>query len=410
MKAFYQNTHEPSPHLKPEIQAYQHALSVWETFHAQSKCPALDEEFLTRRAASDNSVDRVLRLLPQGERIPVAFGLFVRFGRNWKPVRQSVFLGEFLPNPSTVERRLLEAAAKGAVKRPRKIPVTVEEFPSRIWKRAQASQCPQRLVTAGWLASIAMLSLHEQHEEDTDQEDPMTFRIPSGDLPDVIDLTALSPVRFLDLKNRVIDRVMDETLAGRFEIFTKEMPAIKAWVLVDTDDRGAGIEKLSAEARTTMESYLITGSLRDHHHTRRLGRLMFRFGLRRLASQCAKVLGYSPWAIGWQFQSISGNTHSRIRKIILRPDSDADAWMTEPALACSAMSIPLWLMDGVARVSSLVALFNKAAECPWIFPRLNHIYQWHLALVGKHEELRQIEQLAPEFAVGLSENPTPCTP
>jgi hypothetical protein len=393
----------------PEIQAYQHALAVWENFHAQSKCPVLDEESLSRRTASENSVDRVLRLLPQGERTPVAFGLFFRYGRNWKPVRQSVFLGEFLPDPSPVERRLLEAAAKGAVKLPEKLPVTVEEFPSRIWKRAQASHCPQRLVTAGWLACNAMFSLHEQHENDTDLEDLMTFRIPSGDLPDVIDLAALSPVRFVDLKNRVIDRLMDETLAGRFQISTEEMPAIKAWALVDTDDRAVGIEKLSAEAQANMESYLIKGGLRDHHHTRRLGRLMFRFGHRRLASQCAKVLGFSPWAHGWQFQSISGNAHARIRKAILRPDSDTDVWMKDPALASSAMSIPLWLMDGVARVSSLVALFNKAAECPWIFPRLQHIYQWHLALAGKHEELRRIEELAPDLAVGLSDKPNATT-
>jgi hypothetical protein len=309
-----------------------------------------------------------------------------------------------------MERRLLEAAARGAVKCPRKIPVTVEEFPSRIWKRAQASQCPNRLVSAAHLAFISIVRLIELHEDDTDLEDLMTFRIPSGDLPEIIDLAALSPVRFLDLKNRIIDRLMEEIRSGRFELTSEVMPAIKAWVLVDTADREEGIVKLSAEARASMEKYLTAGILGDHHHTRRLGRLMFRFGLRRLASQCAKVLGDSPWKMGWQFQAISATAHSRIRKIILRPDSDADAWMKEPALACSSMSLPLWLMDGVERVSELTALFNKSAECPWIFPRLQHIYQWHLALAGKHEELRLIEQLAPDLAVGLSEKPTPAIP
>ncbi len=396
--------------MKPEIHAYQHALAVWENFHAQSKYPVMDEESLTRGAAKDHMLDRILRALPPGERTPTAFGLFVRFGRHWKPLRQASFLGEFLPGPSTVERRLLEAAAKGAVKRPRRLPVTVEEFPSRIWQRARASQCPKRLVIAAYLAFNSMVRLLEQHEDDTDLEDLMTFRIPSGDLPDVIDLAALSPGRFLDLKNRIIDRLMEEFRTGRFELTSEVMPAIKAWVLVDTGNRDEGIANLAAETRAMMERYLTTHRLRDHHHTRRLGRLMFRFGLRRLASQCAKVLGDSPWKLGWQYQAISGNAHARIRKIILRPDSDVDAWMKEPALACSAMTLPLWLMDGVERVSELTALFNKAAGCPWIFPRLQHIYQWHLALAGKHEELRLIEQLAPALAVGLSEKPTPAIP
>ena len=136
-----------------EIQAYQHALAVWENFHSQSKCPVPDEESLTRRGASENSIDRVLRALPQGEQTPVAFGLFVRFGRNWSPLHQTSFLGEFLPGPSPEERNILKAAAKGAVKRPRKRPVTVEEFPSRIWKRAQASP-KSRAAGQRWLAGL----------------------------------------------------------------------------------------------------------------------------------------------------------------------------------------------------------------------------------------------------------------
>ncbi len=391
--------------MNPETQAYQHALAVWEDFHSQTKCPVMDDGCFSRWKASESFFDRILRALPECERMPVAFGLFARYGRNWKPARQASFLSEFLPHPSPVERGILEAAAQGAVKFPHKPPLTVEEFPSRIWKRAHASQNPKRLITASWLALNAMLRLHEKHEDDVDLEDLMTFRIPSGDLADVIDLAALSPVRYLDLKNRIFDRLMDEINAGRFDISTADMPAIRAWVLVDTEERAEGIEKLSAETRASMERYLVGGSLRDHHHTRRLGRLMVRFGLRGLASQCAKVSGYSPWRIGWQFQSICGSSHNRIRKIILRPDSDADAWMREPALACSAMSIPLWLMDGVERVSELTALFNKAEECPWIFPRLQHIYQWHLALAGKFGALHQIEHLAPDLAVGLSEEP-----
>jgi len=406
-----QDNRNQNSDLKTEIQAYQHALAVWENFHSLSKCPVLDVESLTRREASENLVDRVLRSLPPCEQTPVAFGIFIRFGRNWKPLRQTSFLGEFLPNPSPIERGILEAAAKGAVKRPRKIPVTVEEFPSRIWKRAQATQSPTRLINAAWMASNAMLRLHEQYEDDViDPEDLTTFRIPSGDMLNVIDLAALSPIHLRDLKTRIIDRLMDEVRAGRYEISMEEMPAVKAWVLVDTNERADGIEKLSAEARATMTNYLNHHKLRDYHHTHRLGRLLFRFGLRRLSAQCAKVIGYLPWELGWQFQAICGSAHTRVRRIILRPNSDIDAWMREAALACSSMSIPLWLMDGVERVSELTTLFQKAEECPWIFPRLQHIYQWHLALAGKFEELGAIETLSPDLAIGLSKQPSPSIP
>jgi hypothetical protein len=79
--------------------------------------------------------------------------------------------------------------------------------------------------------------------------------------------------------------------------------------------------------------------------------------------------------------------------------------MSDPALACSSITIPLWLTDGVERVSSLSSLFFRAAECPWMFPRLQHIYQWHLALAGKQEALREIAQFTPDLAAGLSETP-----
>ena len=41
----------------------------------------------------------------------------------------------------------------------------------------------------------------------------------------------------------------------------------------------------------------------------------------------------------------------------MQPSTDADAWQHEPALACSEMTSPLWLMDGVSRVSERVTLF-----------------------------------------------------
>lgn len=265
--------------MKPEIQAYQHALFIWERFQSESRYVP-DEASLLSGVPSANLVDGFLRLMPPAERKSAAFGLFIRFARNWSPLRQSSFLGEFLPGPSPMERRLLEAGAEGALKPPCKLPITLEEFPSRIWKRAQAYGSPGRLVSAACLSFNAMINLREQHEDDTDLEDLMTFRIPSGDLPLVIDLAALPPVESHELKQRVIDRLMKELRAGRFEISTEDMPAIKAWVRSDVEEGKAFIEKLAAEARRTIENYLASGSLRDYHHTRRLGRLMFRCGWR----------------------------------------------------------------------------------------------------------------------------------
>ena len=392
--------------MTQEVHAYQHALRIWKDYHTRTSGSGLADRLHHPNEASPEQLAELLRWIPGAERAPVAFGCFLKGAGKWRPLQQTGFLGEFLSSSGPMERGILEAAARGALKYPENLPLTLEEFPSRIWKRALAANSPARLAIAGQQAVRAMGRLFARHEEDSDLENLMTFRIPSGDLPDVMDLASLSPARFVVLKSRIIDRIMDEVRLNCFEITMEDMPVIRAWVLVETNELEDGIERLAAEARVSMEKYLATGSLRDRHHTRRLGRLMFRFGQRRLSSQCAKVLGHSPWRIGWQFQSISGAAHACVRRAILRPGQVADDWMREPALACSAMSIPLWLTDGVERVSNLVDLFRQAADCPWLFPRLQHIYQWHLALAAKHAELRQIEGIAPDLAIGLSGKPS----
>lgn len=389
--------------MNSESKAYQHALSAWVNFHSQSKCPVFDEESLTRRVATENILDRILRALPPVERTPTAIGLFVRAARNWSSGRKSAFLEEFLPSPSPIVSDLLQASAKGEVNRPRRLPVTLEEFPSRIWQRAQASRSPERLVGAAYLAFNTMVRLIEQHEDDTDLEDLMPFWIPSGDLPNLIDLAALPPAYTHHLKDRILEQLMEKLRRGHFQPSFKDLSSIKAWVLLNSEEGPPLIEKLASEARETAEQHIKSGQLRYPYDTCRFGRLMFRFGLRRLSYKCAKALGDSPWINGWHFQVVSADVHSRIRQVILKQNCDVDAWMTDPALACSAMTIPLWLADGVERVSELTSLFYRTADCPWMFPRLQHIYQWHLAIAGKQAALREIEQLAPDLAVGLSE-------
>lgn len=385
-----------------ETKAYQHALSVWQNFHSTTRIPAVDGSLPTRRIAWEDYQDRILRALPPVERTPSAIGLFVRNARRWSTERKRGVLAEFVPSPPPAVGEFLKAAAMGAVIRPRKLPVTLEEFPSRIWQRALASRSPERLVSASYLACHAMARHMERHRHDTVLGDLMPFWNSAGDLPCLIDLAALPPADPQHLKDRILERLMEKLRSGDFQPSFKDMESIKTWVLAKSEEGPSLVETLASEANETAAQRIKDGRLRLPYDTRRLGRLMFRLGFRRHSYHCAKALGKSPWKNGWQHQVVSAEFHSRIRR---RIHHSTDSWLSDPALACSSMTIPLWLTDGVERASSLSSLFFRATECPWLFPRLQHIYQWHLALAGKQEALREIAQLAPELAVGPSEIP-----
>lgn len=66
------------------------------------------------------------------------------------------------------------------------------------------------------------------------------------------------------------------------------------------------------------------------------------------------------------------------------------------------MSLPLWLVDGVSRVPELTQLFNQAAAFPWIFPRLYHVFQWHLAIAGKRQALKEVSGMCTDNDLGLT--------
>lgn len=387
--------------LNPESHAYQHALSVWMNFHAASKRLMRNDESAPEANSPETLLGLVLPILPPGERRAAAIGTFVRFGGGWSPIRQSTFLGELIPGPNAAERRLLEAAARGAISRPQRIPVTLEEFPSRIWKRAMASGSMDRLAAAAHLASQAALRLLGLYSGQDTLDDLANLHSPLGDVPQLIDLLALPPGDTAHLKNRIFDCINEAIEAGRFQPAFKDLASIKAWSLVDAEAGVPLFAELVSEMQDTAAKRTKNGTLSRPYDTRRLGRLMLRFGARRHSYSCAKALGDSPWSVGWQFQIVSPAFHTRIRKLILRPEIDQDRWKKEPALACSAMTIPLWLSDGEARVTELTAIFKQADECPWLFPRLQAIYQWHLALGGKTKALEEIGQFAPELALGL---------
>ena len=398
--------------LEPESLVYQRAFNEWETLHARTNELHLRDVLMDPDDTPVSGIAAALRALPPPERFPVAFGVFLRSASRWSSIEQTVFLGEFLPGPTAIERRLLEAAARSALTMPEKLPVTLEEFPSRIWKRSVASGSPARIETAAHLAVHAMMVLMDQYEDTAECEVPkigvleigeeMEIHVPSGDLEPVIDLLALPPFTLPEMKIRVLDKVERDTIEEHSLFLTEQYTAFYAWALADTCEGPDRINIVVREAASMVRKQQRRRNLYRHHHTQRLGRLLFRLGHRRDSMRCAKAVGISPWAEGWQHQAVTREAHTRIRSLLLKPGRTGDAWQYEPTLACSAMSVPLWLTEAVNRVAELTELFNKAHECPWIFPRLHHVYQWHLALPGKQAALHEIEAMAPEFAVGLA--------
>lgn len=65
------------------------------------------------------------------------------------------------------------------------------------------------------------------------------------------------------------------------------------------------------------------------------------------------------------------------------------------------MSLPLWLVDGVSRVAELTRLFDNAGAFPWVFPKLHHVFQWHLAISGNMQALREVEGMSKCHALGI---------
>ena len=302
------------------VQAYQHALCQWQAFNASTSSPGHGDCLWQCETRAPEEISRLLRLLPGGERRPVAFGVFFKVAGHWSPLEQTVFLGEFLSGPSLLERRLLEAAARGALHCPEKLPVTVDEFPSRIWQRAQASQAPARLVAAACLAVNAMACLLDGYADEPLNLTPdlsklqpgesMAFHVPAGDLPAELDLVALTPTPLRELKLRVLARLEADILAETLPLLSEMFPSMSAWTLPDDHpERASMIDRITLEASASAGQYQRNPSIYHHHHTRRLGRFMVRLGQRGLAIRCAKAIGFAPWERGWQHQGQQLPTH-----------------------------------------------------------------------------------------------------
>jgi hypothetical protein len=392
---------------EPESLAYQAAFNQWEEFQSKATDLGLGARLRALETTPASDIAMALHALPPAERAPVAFGVFLTAAHRWRPCEQSVFLGEFLTAPSAVERYILEAAARGVLKPPAKLPVTVEEFPSRLWHRAVASGVPARIVAAGHQSVLAMLRLIDQYGDEEEDGMPGTgdgeeFRPSSDDLPAIMDLLGLPPTTLPEMKDRVLGRIAKDVTANRVAYTKEQLKRVAVWTFAGTPEGPKHVAEIINQSANLLRYPQIVKSTSGYRYAYGLGRFLFRLGLRGKSMYFARLLGLSPWAHGWQFQAIARDAHARIRKLLVKPGMMVDAWQQDPALACSAMSLPLWLTVAVSRVPALLGLFHHAHACPWVFPRLHHVFQWHLALAGKQSALSEIEIFSPDCSVGLA--------
>jgi hypothetical protein len=393
--AFFQN-------LLPESLAYQNALGHWRDFQEDVKTLRLDQMLARPGCFGKRVYMEALNLLPPAERRPVLFGELARYAKEFFPSDHARIQQKILPDASAFELDALEAVRRGEIVLPTKLPITLERFPSRIWQRALASGSSQRLVTAGCQGVDQVLRLLFEIHELSDMAGENVIRLPIGDLPEFVDLIALAPRQHLGLKNQLIESLTAYVEAGRSPLMKEMFGMIPAWVFLDDEGGYLRISPLIQEARSlTHELERGENRLKARHRLLTLGRFFFRLGQRGESLRCARALGLSAWAEYWQDQCIGNKAHESLRRHMLRPETDAEAWQREPALACSSMTLPLWLGDGVCRLAALTRLFNHSSEFPWVFPQLYHVFQWHLAIAGRHDVLKQIERISPEDSLGL---------
>lgn len=386
--------------MEPTTHAYHHALSVWLEFQNQTQAYLINQRVALEQPEEPMvMLERVLPFLPLAERVPSAIGLFIQASSTWCPVKARTFREEFLPSPCSRVAELLDMAAAGQLPIPVQLAITLEEFPSRIWLRAQARPSLRHLAAAAIQAARATVTLIKRHEEDLDLVDLTRTGICSKQIPNIFDLVALAPAERHAQRTAVLDHLVHQAETGKFTPTKPNLLAQSVWASSATPNIDARLDPLRAQAERACHERTASGQLKHVHDAESLGRLFVRLGQRAPAYRCARALGRRAWRAGWQHQVVSQNIHTRIRKILVARHGDSSAWLSDPTLACSSMSLPLWLIDPTPRVAQLRALFLRAAECPWIFPRLHFIFQWHLACAAESTALAEIQKLAPELAI-----------
>jgi hypothetical protein len=379
-------------------------------------------------------------MLPEGEREPVAFGIYLGGSAGWNAAEREHFRRRFLFGCESAALEVLGKADHGKFQAPVRVPATLEEFPSRIWKRALASGRPGRLAVAGAQALEAIIRLLESHPGPVDQiperflghlrvnarvdlaeEDlgpraiPKRRRIETSmsvsgrpHTPFELDLIALGPDAGHTLKARMLHHFTGRGFAGEFLTGRAIMRPLLLWFhcairdAVPEEPFRESREKLaSRKGRWPIDSILDAES-------KILGPIAWRCGRRRSAAAFDPLPRPGLRRLhGWHHLPIQPLRHARIRKFLAeRNGAETETWLTDPGLACSGMSLPLWMADGVCRIGDLCSLMERAGTFPWVFPRLYHVFQWHLALAGRGAELGAIAYRHPGDSWGL-DTPTP---
>ena len=396
--------------LTPEAAAYQHAFAEWRAFRSRTFATGLLTVIRNPVVTDPEEITEALRVLPAGECRPLSFAIVMKAGGAWSSATLDRFLGEFLPALSPIEHHTLEANVSRRAVAPEKLPVTVENYPSRIWQRALAHQSAARLQSAAFLATYSLGVLlvesgcHEDEDEpeDAEMETGAVTRIPLGDLDPVFDLVGIPPAGFKELRKRIFNKIAADIEAGDFELLEGQDSMLRAWIQATSATGHEAFAEVVETAARMRAEFTRGKRLLGLYHSIRLGRFLLRLGLRREALRCARTIGITPWEHCWQQQPLSAPFHRRIRDLIIKPGMETDRWLTDPTLACSSMSVPLWLQDGTCRITELTTLFGQARQCPWLYPQLYHVFQWHLALAGNQKALREVAAIDPEGNVGLA--------
>ena len=413
--------------MNDPVSIYSRSRAGWRAFHL-STCEGHHAARLRRfREVSASKLGDTLGLLPAGEREPVAFGIYLGAASGWNAEERERFRRHHLSRCHPAAAEVLDGADRGTLAAPGRVPATLEEFPSRIWKRALASGRPGRLATAGAQAVEAIVRLLESHpdrgcglpfyptqrrmvpsvpirEAAPDYPHPDHWLgVTVGDMPSELDLIAVAPASSLHLKGRMFDHFTALGQSIGFTILKPTAKAIFSWFQGATqnvmpDAYFADCEKRVANLRESRSPFRHPDA-----EVTVAGAIAYRLGRRRLAAR------FDPLPDpglrrrhGWHHLPIPPERHARLRRVLAtQAGADATAWQTDPGLACSGMSLPLWLEDGSDHLPKIAALLERTGEFPWVFPRLYHVFQWRLALAGHCDALRGIYERFPDDSWGL---------
>lgn len=94
----------------------------------------------------------MMRLLPRQERTPILLGILIEQQERLNPKTAADLCHTIDPDLPKQERDVFETIIQSGIIRSCRLPITLEEFPSRIWRRALASGSLKRAAGAALLS------------------------------------------------------------------------------------------------------------------------------------------------------------------------------------------------------------------------------------------------------------------